>query len=511
MSDLLHHDWIEGHARQRPQHPAIVDLQTRRAHTYEELNLRVSRIAAYLRAEHSVSSGERVAVIAPNSLLQVELMLALGRLGAIFVPINWRLAPAEMARILEHCGAKLVFFHCEFANAASELCKLSSRRFEPLGDADPIGTAAESGSVLENTCQRTHQDIQTIMYTSGTTGFPKGVLLTFGMTQWNAVNLGIPVRITPDTVFLSVMPMFHTAGLNCYANCVLHAGGTVILAKGFDAETILDALSDRSLGITHFFGVPAAYLFMAQHEKFANADLSHLQFIGVGGAPLPAVVFDVWARKGVSVVNGFGMTETGPAVTMLAPEDARSRGTSIGKPLLHVETRIVTASGTDAASGEPGELWIRGPAVSPGYWQAPEATAEAFAEGWFKSGDVVSRDSDGFFYILDRIKDMYISGGENVYPAEVESVIYQIAEVAEAAVVGVADDRWGETGFAAIVVRQGSTLSEEAVRTHCKTMLARFKQPKFIHFMPSLPRTASGKVQKLELRRLWTETLVERD
>jgi fatty-acyl-CoA synthase len=505
MNELSHHDWIAGHARQRPNHAAIVDLQTRRARTYAELNDRIDRIAAYLRAELAIVTGDRVAVIAPNSLLQVELMLALGRLGAIFVPINWRLTSAEMTRILEHCGAQVVFYHREFEAVAGELGKRSGWRVEPLAEADAIGYAADRGTALGSATRRSHQDVQTIMYTSGTTGFPKGVLLTFGMTLWNAVNLGIPVRITPDSVFLSIMPMFHTAGLNCYTNCVLHAGGTVVLAKGFDAETVLDALSDRTYGITHFFAVPSAYQFMSQHPKFASAELSHLQFIGVGGAPLPAAVFDMWAAKGVSVVNGFGMTETGPAVTMLAPEDARCRGTSIGKPLLHVETRVVTASGTDAAVGQPGELWIRGPAVTPGYWQAPETTAEAFADGWFKSGDVVSKDSEGFLYILDRIKDMYISGGENVYPAEVENVIYQLEEVAEAAVVGVADERWGETGLAVIVVRHGSALCEDAVRKHCQGVLARFKQPKFIRFMPSLPRTASGKVQKIELRRLWAD------
>ena len=505
MTDLFHHDWVKAHARHRPAHMAIVDLETRAGRSYLDLDRRVDNIAGFLWETMQIGVDDRVAVIAPNSLIQVELMLALGRAGAIFMPMNWRLTAPEIGRILGHADPKLIFYAPEFGAIADELVQLlPDCRFEPLGEADPVGRAAEQGAPIGKPARRVHGDIQTIMYTSGTTGFPKGVLLTFGMTVWNAVNLGIPVRITPDTVFLSVMPMFHTAGLNCYANPVLHAGGTIILGRGFDAEAVLTALSDRSLGITHFFGVPSAYQFMAQHPAFAGADFSGLAFIGVGGAPLPNAVFDAWTAKGVSVVNGFGMTETGPAVTMLSPEDSGAHGTSIGKPLLHVETRIVTDGGDDAVDGEAGELWVRGPAVTPGYWQAPDATVQAFSDGWLRTGDVVWRDAEGFLHILDRIKDMYISGGENVYPAEVENILYQLDGVAEVAVVGIADDRWGETGFAAIVARDGHALSEADVRSHCQRSLARFKHPKVIHFLPALPRTASGKVQKTELRDLAT-------
>jgi fatty-acyl-CoA synthase len=345
-----------------------------------------------------------------------------------------------------------------------------------------------------------HDDPSTIMYTSGTTGHPKGAIITHGMTFWNAVNLGIPARITPDTVQLVVLPLFHTGGLNCYANPVLHAGGRIVVSRAFDPAEALRVIGDPSYGVTHFFAVPAPYQFMMQHPAFESTDLSRLQVAGVGGAPCALTILETWAARGVEVAQGYGMTETSPSSVFLDPADAIRKIGSAGKPVLHTEVRIVRPDGQDAAPGEVGELWTRGPNITPGYWNKPEATASAFEDGWFKTGDAARTDDDGYISIVDRWKDMYISGGENVYPAEVENVIYQLADVAEAAVIGVPDPKWGEVGTAVVVPKPGATIEAAQIIEHCRARLARFKVPARVEFAEALPRNATGKVLKRELR-----------
>ena len=304
----------------------------------------------------------------------------------------------------------------------------------------------------------THDDVITIMYTSGTTGLPKGAMITHGMNFWNAVNLGIPAGIGLDTVHLNVLPLFHTGGLNCYCNPVLHAGGTVVILKGFDPAETLQVLGDEAHGITHFFAVPAPYQFMMQHPDFHDTDLSRLRIAGVGGAPCALTIMETWMERGVSLAQGFGMTETSPACIFLDPGDALRKIGSTGKTLLHTEFRIVNDEGGDCGPDEVGELWVAGPNITPGYWNRPDATADAFEGRWLKTGDAARIDDEGFVYIVDRWKDMYISGGENVYPAEIENVLYQLPEVAEAAIIGVPDDRWGEVGLAVIALKPDATL-----------------------------------------------------
>jgi fatty-acyl-CoA synthase len=270
--------------------------------------------------------------------------------------------------------------------------------------------------------------------------------------------------------------------------------------RGFDAGAVLQAINDPSLGITHFFGVPSAWQFMTQHELFASTDFGRIVLAGVGGAPVPPPLLEQWQSRGVSIQNGFGMTETSPSVTTLAADDAIRKVGSIGKPLLHTEVKLMLDDGTEAAVDEPGEIWIRGPNVTPGYWRRPEANQAAFVDGWLRSGDIGRRDADGFIFILDRKKDMYISGGENVYPAEVESVLMRLGAIAAVAVIGISDDRWGETGLAVIASRPGSVLSKQEILSHCASHLARFKHPSEIVFVEQLPLTASGKVHKPTLR-----------
>jgi len=291
------------------------------------------------------------------------------------------------------------------------------------------------------------------MYTSGTTGQPKGAVITHGMTFWNCVNLGGPAYISPSSVFLGVLPLFHTGGLNCYTNPVLHAGGTVLIMRAFDPAAALELISDPKRAINAFFGVPSIYQFMAQHPGFESSDFSRLIIGGVGGAPMPVPLLKVWEQRGVALQQGYGMTETSPAVLTLDREDAARKAGSSGKPVLHTEVRIVQPDGSDAAIGEIGELWVKGPNITPGYWNRPDANRSSFTDGWLHTGDAARIDEEGFYYIVDRWKDMYISGGENVYPAEVENVLHQIAAVAEAAVIGIPSEQWGEVGMAIVAVK----------------------------------------------------------
>ncbi|HZD24734.1 MAG TPA: AMP-binding protein, partial [Alphaproteobacteria bacterium] len=303
------------------------------------------------------------------------------------------------------------------------------------------------------------------------------------------------------SVHMSVLPLFHTGGLNCYSNVVFHSGGTVAVMRTFEPAQALRLLTDPTYGFTHFFGVPANYLFMSQQPEFEAADLGRLSICGVGGAPCALSIIETWGRKGVGLQQGYGMTETSPSVLVLDAHMALQKPGSTGLPVLHNEVRLVDEAGNDVAETDViGELWVKGPNVTPGYWNRPDATAESITDGWLHTGDAARRDGDGYYYIVDRWKDMFISGGENVYPAEVENVIYALDGVAEVAVIGLPDERWGEVGQAVVALKPGAGLSEADILKHCDGRLARFKIPKSVRFIEALPRNATGKVLKRELR-----------
>ena len=503
MPAIPYYDWITHHAGRRPAKLAIHDLQTGRKFTYAEIDRRTDRLAAAL-AGLGIAKGDRVGLLAPNCAEYFELQFACGRLGAIMLPLNWRLTVPELEYILGDSTPKLLVHDKAFATQAAELAQLCKIAHLLEIDHDRPDSAYEralaSAAQPPAPVALDHDDIAMVMYTSGTTGHPKGAIITHGMNFWNCVNLGIPALINPETVQLVILPLFHTGGLNCYANPVLHAGGTILIMRTFDPGQALDCLSDRALGITHFFGVPAPYQFMMQHPKFPGADLSRLRVAGVGGAPCALAILEGWAARGVPLVQGWGMTETSPAGTMLDAADAIRKVGSAGKALMHTAIRIVDDEGRDVAPGTVGELLTKGPNITPGYWNKPAATAAAFTDGWLHTGDAARQDEEGFVYIVDRWKDMYISGGENVYPAEVENVLFQIPEVADAAIIGVPNERWGEVGMAIIVRKADQDLVEGDVIRHCLGRLAKFKVPQSVVFVESLPRNATGKVLKRELR-----------
>ncbi len=514
MNRLLASDWIAFHADRTPEKLAIIDQETARRFSYADFNDRATRLAAYLKAAWGAKAGDRLAILAKNSSEYFEFQFACIKLGALMLPLNWRLAEPELVFILRDAEALGIVYDAEFEERIPPLLEQTPAkqrlRIDSVQKGDDGAPSYEASLQMATPSvvmdpQTTHDAPITIMYTAGTTGHPKGVLITHGMTLWNAINITTPTGLNHDSVHYVVLPTFHTGGLNLYANPIFHLGGTNIIARNFDAGLMLDTLTDEGLGVTHVFGVPSIYLFLSQHPRFEEADLSRIHSWGCGGAPMPVAVLERYAKRGIIIQLGFGMTETSPTVFLIDKRRALQKPTSVGKPLLHTRVRVVDEAFCDVRAGQIGEVVISGPNITPGYWKRPDAneasfTIDAFGNRWLHSGDAGTVDEEGCIYIVDRYKDMYISGGENVYPAEVEQVLYQIEGVAEAAVIGVPDEKWGESGLAILVLKEGVELEPEAVIAYCRERLAKFKVPKAVAFIDALPRNAAGKVLKRQLR-----------
>ena len=512
---ILAADWLAFHAERTPNKTAMIDQETGRTFTYAQFNDRTTRLATFLRDVWQVGTGDRVAILGKNSVEYFEFQFACYKLGAIMLPLNWRLAVPELLFIINDAQATGLVYDTDFSErvpsllADSTLEKALRLDFgaAPADEHPSYDTVlAAHEPLVRMSPLTTHDTPVTIMYTSGTTGKPKGAIITYGMTFWNAINISVPTGLNCNSTQYTVLPTFHTGGLNLHANPVVHWGGTNIIARNFDPGVALQALADPDLGLTHFFGVPAIYLFMSQHPGFDQYDLSGVQNWACGGAPMPAALLKVFEKRGIIVQPGFGMTETSPTVFLADKEMALAKPTSVGRQsMLHTRIRVVDDNLVDVPVGEVGELVITGPNVTPGYWNRPDADADNFttdADGirWLHSGDAATIDNEGAIFIVDRYKDMYISGGENVYPAEVEQVIHHLPQVADVAVIGVPDERWGESGMAIVVVARDQTVTPEKIIAACGQNLAKYKVPKHVRFVEELPRNAAGKILKRELK-----------
>ncbi len=502
-------DWLAKQAALRPEKVALVDLASARSLTYRQFDERAGRCAEFLRSRCGIAPGERVAVLAHNCAEYFELLYGCAKIGAIQVCLNWRLSVDENRVVLADSGASGLVYGADFDAAARELCPAGGpRRLARLGgaaDAVPSyedALARSSGRSIEMPC-RGMDEAWYLLYTSGTTGKPKGVIQTYGMTFFNGVNSILSAKLTRDDVLLSVLPYFHTGGLNLYVNPLIQAGGTTYVMQQFDADRTIELL-ERD--ITVFFGVPAIYLFLSQHPRFAQADFSRVRTWACGGAPIAKTLLEQYLAKGITICTGFGMTETGPTVFLSDEQTARRKIGSVGRPVTYALTKVVDDEGRSLGPNQRGELLVKGPGITPGYWHNPEATKAAIRDGWLWSGDIAYYDDDGDYYIVDRSKDMFISGGENVYPAEVENVLFQMDAIAEAAVIGVPDAKWGEVGKAIIAGKPGAMLAPEAIAKFCRERLAGYKVPKHFEFVPALPRNAAGKVVKAKLRELYGAT-----
>ncbi len=486
-------DSIATYAKLNPRGRALVDLESERAWSYGELHADVDRIAAWLVDELGVSSGERVATLSKNCAEMLLLQLASARAGSIFVPLNWRLAAPEIAALTEDASPALLFHGDEFAAPDS------ASRTMPIA---VIGGLGKVGAKPPAEARSAFDAVSTLLYTSGTSGRPKGVMLSEENIFWGCNNFICGNDVSMHSVFLCDMPLFHTAGLLAASRVPLQAGGTVLVSTGFDAPTTLRRLMDRQLKVTHYFSVPQMAAWIWNEPEFDAEALRSLACWAIGGAPNPKANAERFINAGIRIADGFGMSETCSAFGMPPhdPEVLLEKAGSCGPAFLAIETRIVDANGSDLPVGEVGELWLRGPSITRGYWNQPEATKAAFSDGWFKTGDAGKLDADDFLFVVDRKKDMFISGGENVYPAEVEAVIAEIDAVAEVAVIGVADERWGEVGRVYIVPVATASVTGDEVLAHCSERLAKFKVPKTAVVTDTLPRTASGKIKKHILR-----------
>ncbi|MFD3534126.1 long-chain fatty acid--CoA ligase [Streptomyces sp. NPDC058664] len=494
--------WPARRARKTPDRVAVVHED--RALTYRELHQRVLRLAHALRAL-GVARGDRIAYLGPNHPAFLETLFAAGTLGAVFVPLNTRLAAPELAYNLGDSGSTVLVHGPEqdgTARAAAAAADVR-HRIAPAGpDQDGVLgyeellAGAGTGPLDEAVAP---EDPCMIMYTSGTTGRPKGAVLSHANITWNSVNVLVDTDLTGDEVTLVVAPLFHTAGLNMTCLPTLLKGGRVILLGTFDAERVLELIED--LRVTYMFGVPTMYDAMAARPRWETTDLSSLRTLNCGGAPVPARTIAAYLDRGLAFSQGYGMTEASPGVLFLDREQTSARAGSAGVPHFFTDTRVVLPDGSDAEPGERGEILVHGPNVMAGYWGRPEDTGAAFADGrWLRTGDVARTDADGYTYIVDRVKDMFVSGGENVYPAEVEDVLLSHPAVAECAVIGVPDPVWGEVGRAVVVLGPGARADEDDILGHLHGRLAKYKVPKSLVVTEALPRTASGKVIKPAVR-----------
>ncbi|MEP2668573.1 MAG: o-succinylbenzoate--CoA ligase [Cyclobacteriaceae bacterium] len=492
-------DWIEKWAEYAPIKVVVEDAVTKASYTYSQLN-NLSNYLARKFEKMGLKSGDRIAVL---SEFRVEYMVLLGaamKMGYILVPLNYRLSPRELMYMINNCSPRLLITEEKYAEYFKDQDIDKTLIHLPM---------AELAKDLRDGDVEVHESVSVyiaddhplfILYTSGTTGFPKGAIYTYKMAFWNATNTQIRLDIRSSDHTLVCMPPFHTGGWNVLLLPFLLQGGSFSLLRKFDAAQVLDLIDKEE--VTVFMGVPTMLKMMAETPQMDKVTLDALRYFVVGGESMPLPLIEKWKEKGVPIRQGFGLTEVGPNLFSLHHDDAIRKIGSIGTPNFFVRAKLVKEDGTEAKLEEAGELWLKGPVTTPGYWQNEEATLEAFEDGWFKTGDILYRDAEGYFYVKDRIKNMYISGGENVYPLEVEKFLQGHPSINEVAIIGVADEKWGEVGKAIVVLKENC--SEEDLFNYCKGQLAKFKVPKYFLIVEELPKTETGKVDRKKLLELYS-------
>jgi fatty-acyl-CoA synthase len=510
MSNLAG-DWVAYHAQRAPDSVALESADSGATTTWGQLEERVARVSGVLLGPGRVQRGDRVLVLSESDTRNFELQFACMRIGAIYVPFNWRLSQAELSALCGHCAPALVVHDDSLREAAELLAREAGvprlswgglgehaeLDYESeLGLADPVGPSTEN--LLD---EPSH-----ILYTSGSTGTPKGVIITPANIIWNYLNSQSDKQIDgPACKFFNPLPLFHGGGLTALSLPILLAGGSVAVARRFDADQVAAALGDPARGVTHITGVFATYKMITESALWPEADLSGVKYLEMGGSRIPAWLQDAFRAKGQVLQSVYGATETGPAVMQMPQEHAAGRPDSIGRRVLHTQVRLVTPEGQDATPGEIGEIWVSGPSITRGYWGQEHKHDEFFSGSWFRTGDAAYRDDDGFYYAVDRFKNMYKSSGENVFPAEVESVLADCPDIAEIAVIGVPDSRWGETGLAIVVSHGGVELTSADLAVFCGDRLARYKIPTRVVMTDSLPRNATGKLDLPRIRAIYQQ------
>ncbi|MEO0899401.1 MAG: o-succinylbenzoate--CoA ligase [Bacteroidota bacterium] len=496
-------DWLAKWAAYRPDAPAIMEYSSKQIFTYAQCNLKAEKWRHWLLDTKGLQQGDRLAILCENCADMVFLFGAAQKTGIILVPINWRLSPSEVIFMIKDCQASGLLAHQKF------LDKLNAHQeSKSLNTQLKFARAIEDLSMeVENFHLNDHllspiiveeEDPVFILYTSGTTGFPKGAIYTHKMLLWNSINTALRLDITSQDRTLNVMPLFHTGGWNVLLTPFLHRGAFTILMQGFEPQEVLACLSQEE--VTIFMGVPTMLNMMKDQATFDSVLMDKLRYMIVGGEAMPIPLIETYHKKGIPIRQGYGMTEAGPNLTSLNHHDAIRKIGSIGKPNFYIETKIVDEAGKECGDNIAGELLIRGPIVTPGYWDNEEATQRSIKDGWLYTGDMARRDEEGFIYIVDRIKNMFISGGENVYPAEVERVLMTHPAIGECAVVPIPDLKWGECGRAFIKLDQTKEISATELKSFCQDKLAKFKIPKEFVILDELPKIGSGKIDRKSLK-----------
>ena len=500
-------DWLQRREMLSPHKVALIDaIHDDRAITYREWNRQANRLANFFRDGLEIRKGERVSIYAMNRVEYLDALFACNKLGAILHVVNWRLNVRELEGIINDADPRALLYSQEFDEQVDALRPLlpSVKHFVSL---DQTWATERDGwpSTQPPPVELDWEDPWVICYTGGTTGLPKGAILHYRSIVANSVNTVFSWGLRPDDVVPQYMPFFHTGGLNVLTTPLVHLGGTNVVCAGFDLDQLFDQV--ERLGVTFFFAVPAMFLMMIQHPRWESLDLSNVRLVMSGGGTCPTTVFEAFWAKGVEFKTGYGLTEAGPNTFWLTSEEMKVKLGSVGRPLFHVDVKIVDVrepqsndeAGGEVGADEIGHLLIRGPHVFGGYWKQPEATAKTIVDGWLHTGDLARRDEDGCHYIVGRLKEMIKSGGENIYPAEVEDVMHSHPAIAEAVLIPVPDPRWTEVGRAVVALKPGAGLTGAALIAWLRERVAHFKVPKSVVFVDVLPKTGANKVDKKQL------------
>jgi len=496
-------DWLGKRAQLSPDKVALIDAENKTQFTYAQWNQSANQTAYYLQSL-GVKKGDRVAMLASNCMEYMDVWFSCNKLGSIMQNLNWRLTAAELKVIIDDATPHILIYSDDFLDLVSDLQKSIQhiRCWIALGKkAIPTD---ESFSNINKFPTKSFPKIEidqddpwVICYTGGTTGLPKGAMLTFRAINTNAVNTVMSWELDSNDIAILNAPLFHTGGLNVFTAPLVQIGGTSILCKSFNVDQTFDLINNYD--VTLLFGVPTMFIAMQQHKNWEKVDFSRCKLIINGGAPAPLDVFEKFWARGIDFKTGYGLTEAGPNTFWLPKADIRRKPGYVGIPLFHIDVKLIDKEGNEVGPHDIGEIIIRGDHVCSGYWNNSEATKKTILDGWLHTGDLGFKDEDGYFKIVDRLKDMIISGGENIYPAEIESVIFSCEGVSEVSVIGVPDPLWGEVGCA-VIVAGNTRLTEDLLREYCRQRLAKYKIPKYFKFVQEIPKTGAGKIDKKALK-----------
>lgn len=497
-------DWFEKWATYNPSKIAFRDFETKREFSYSQINRLGNHFSSILLDNQGFKKGDRLAVLSENNPEYIVLFAVAQKSGIILVPLNYRLTTPELDFVISNAGVKGIIYEEKFFSKISEIesfrivdLKMTMEHFRELNETfltngihpvKPVANLDEDDAIF-------------ILYTSGTTAFPKGALYTHKMLFWNSINTELRLDITSNDVSLTCAPPFHTGGWNVLLAPFIHHGAYTLIMRNFDPDLVLQMLEAEN--VTIWWAVPTMLKMMVDSALFEKVKLSHLRYLIVGGEALPIPLIEKWYSKGVLIRQGYGLTEVGPNVTSLDHKDAIRKKGSIGTMNFYYEAKLVDSDFEEVPAGEIGELVLKGPTVTPGYWKNEAATCETIENGWFHTGDLMKKDEEGYYYVLDRIKNMYISGGENVYPAEVEHVLRNHPSVADVAIVGVPDEKWGETGMAFVCLKSGAFVNKDELTAFCVERLAKYKVPKHFKFRDQLPKNDAGKIDRKALKSMY--------